>query len=230
MEGYGLTETSPVISVNKFVTDGRRVGTVGPLIQNVEVKLAEDGEILCRGNNIMVGYYQRPDLTAEVLDADGWFHTGDIGTWEEGRFLKITDRKKEIFKTSGGKYVAPQVIENKMKESLYIEQMIVVGPNRKFVTALIVPAFAHIRKNLEDNGITPPANNRELIKMPQVIELMQKQVDRYNPLFSHVEQIKKFVLMSNEWTIDTGELTPTIKIKRKVIEKKYENEIESMYT
>jgi Long-chain acyl-CoA synthetases (AMP-forming) len=230
MEGYGLTETSPVISVNKFVSDGRRVGTVGPLIQNVEVKLAEDGEILCRGNNIMVGYYQRPDLTAEVLDADGWFHTGDIGTWEEGRFLKITDRKKEIFKTSGGKYVAPQVIENKMKESLYIEQMIVVGPNRKFVTALIVPAFAHIRKNLEDNGITPPASNRELIKMPQVIELMQKQIDRYNPLFSHVEQIKKFVLMPNEWTIDTGELTPTIKIKRKVIEKKYENEIESMYT
>lgn len=229
MEGYGLTETSPVISVNKFVSDGRRVGSVGPLIQNVEVKLAEDGEILCRGNNIMVGYYQRPDLTAEVLDADGWFHTGDIGTWEEGRFLKITDRKKEIFKTSGGKYVAPQVIENKMKESIYIEQMIVIGPNRKFVTALIVPAFAHIRKNIEDNGIAPPTSNRELIKMPEVIELMQKQLDRYNPLFSHVEQIKKFALMPNEWTIDTGELTPTIKIKRKVIEKKYEHEIEAMY-
>lgn len=228
MEGYGLTETSPVICVNKFDTKDRRMGTVGPVIQNVEVKLAEDGEILCRGSNVMMGYYLKPELTAEVIK-DGWFHTGDIGTWVEDRFLKITDRKKEIFKTAGGKYVAPQVIENKMKESVFIEQMIVIGNGRKFVSALIVPAFLHIRKWLSDKKIEAPADNADLIKMPQVIELVQAQVDKFNPLFSHVEQVKKFALLPNEWTIDTGELTPTIKIKRKVIESKYANIIEQLY-
>jgi long-chain acyl-CoA synthetase len=229
MEGYGLTETSPVISVNKFVSEGRRVGTIGPLIRNVQVKLAEDGEILAKGNNIMMGYYKHPELTAEVIDSEGWFHTGDIGLWQEDKFLKITDRKKEIFKTSGGKYVAPQVIENKMKESVFIEQMIVIGAGRKFVTALIVPAFIRIRKYFEDKGIKPPEANTELIKMPEVVDLIQKQIDKYNPLFGHVEQIKKFELMADEWTIDTGELTPTIKIKRKVIEQKYNTAIEKMY-
>ncbi|RYE23823.1 MAG: long-chain fatty acid--CoA ligase [Sphingobacteriales bacterium] len=229
MEGYGLTETSPVVSVNKFVSDGRRIGTIGPLIKNVEVKLAEDGEILCRGNNIMMGYYKNPEMTAEVIDLEGWFHTGDIGLWQENKFLKITDRKKEIFKTSGGKYVAPQAIENKMKESMFIEQMIVIGAGRKFVTALIVPAFVHIRKYLFDKGIQAPASNIELIQMPEVADLVQKQVDKYNPLFGHVEQIKKFKLMPDEWTIDTGELTPSIKVKRKVIEQKYAHQIESMY-
>ncbi len=229
MEGYGLTETSPVISVNKFVSEGRRIGTIGPLIKNVQVKIAEDGEILAKGNNIMMGYYKHPELTAEVIDGEGWFHTGDIGLWQEGRFLKITDRKKEIFKTSGGKYVAPQVIENKMKESMFIEQMIVIGAGRKFVTALIVPAFAHIRKYLEEKGVKAPVSNAELISVPEVVQLIQKQVDKYNPLFGHVEQIKKFTLMAEEWTIDTGELTPSIKIKRKVIEQKYANQIEAMY-
>jgi long-chain acyl-CoA synthetase len=229
MEGYGLTETSPVISVNKYVSEGRRVGTIGPLIQNVEAKIVEDGEILARGNNIMMGYYKRPDMTAEVIDKDGWFHTGDIGEWVEGKFLKITDRKKEIFKTSGGKYVAPQVIENKMKESMFIEQMIVIGAGRKFVTALIVPAFVNIRKYLSDKGVKVPTNNSELVNMPDVIDIIQKQVEKYNPLFSHVEQIKKFALVPNEWTIDTGELTPSIKIKRKVIEQKYASYIEGMY-
>lgn len=231
MEGYGLTETSPVVSVNQFVSEGRRVGSIGPLIKNVEAKIAEDGEILVRGNNIMMGYYKKPELTAEVIDKDGWFHTGDIGTWVEDRFLKITDRKKEIFKTSGGKYVAPQPMENKMKESLYIEQMIVLGANRKYVTALIVPAFVHVRRYLKDNlpNLTIPDNNTDLVKLKEVHDLIRKQIDKYNPLFGHVEQVKKFALLPHEWTIDKGELTPTIKIKRKIIEEHYTSEIESMY-
>lgn len=229
MEGYGLTETSPVVSVNKFDSEGRRIGTIGPLIKNVEARIAEDGEIWVRGNNIMMGYYKRPDLTSEVITPDGWFRTGDIGEWVEDRFLKITDRKKEIFKTSGGKYVAPQVIENKMKESMFIEQMIVIGAGRKFVSALVVPAFAHIRKQLQDKGTKTPDSNEELIKMPEVVDIVQKQIDRYNTLFSHPEQVKKFTLLPNEWTIDTGELTPSIKIKRKFIEHRYHREIEALY-
>ena len=228
MEGYGLTETSPVISVNKYESSGRRIGTIGPVIQNVEVKIAEDGEILARGNNVMMGYYNRPELTTEALK-DGWFHTGDIGQWIEGKFLKITDRKKEIFKTSGGKYVAPQVIENKMKESIFIEQMMILGPGRKFVTALIVPAFVHVRKYLRDHGKQAPEKNEELIKMQEVEELIQKQIDKFNPGLSHVEQIKKFTLLAHEWTIDSGELTPSLKIRRKTIEQKYQEEIGKMY-
>lgn len=230
MEGYGLTETSPVISVNRFEPEDRRVGTIGPLIDNVQVKIAEDGEILCKGNNIMMGYYKHPEQTAEAMEG-GWFHTGDIGQWVEGRFLKITDRKKEIFKTSGGKYVAPQVIENKMKESSLIEQMMVIGAGRKFVSALIVPAFNNVRKALSDQnpGKTFPDNNAELIKQPELIALMQGVMDKYNPLFSHPEQVKKFALLPHEWTIDSGEMTPTLKLKRKVIEQKYAAEIEGMY-
>jgi len=230
MEGYGLTETSPVVSVNRFEPEDRRVGTIGPLIDNVEVKLAEDGEILCRGNNIMMGYYKHPQQTAEAMEG-GWFHTGDIGQWVEGRFLKITDRKKEIFKTSGGKYVAPQVIENKMKESSLIEQMMVIGAGRKFVSALIVPAFNNIRKTLKDQNPnkTFSDNNAELIQQPETIALMQGVIDKYNPLFGHPEQIKKFTLLPQEWTIDSSELTPTLKLKRKIIEQKYAARIEKMY-
>ncbi len=230
MEGYGLTETSPVISVNKFRSEDRRVGTIGPVIQNVEVKLAEDGEISCKGRNVMMGYYKNPQLTAEVLDKDGWFKTGDIGEWVEGRFLKITDRKKEIFKTAGGKYVAPQVVENKMKESPFIEQIMVIGSGRKFVSALIVPSVLNIRKYMKDHDMpAAPDSNEALVKMPEVIDLIQKQVDKFNPLFSHPEQIKKFALLPNEWTIDGGEMTPTIKLKRKVIEQKYAGVIEGIY-
>ena len=229
MEGYGLTETSPVISVNKYRSEDRRIGSIGPVIQNVEAKLAEDGEIMCRGNNVMLGYYKHPDWTADVIDKDGWFKTGDIGQWVEGRFLKITDRKKEIFKTAGGKYVAPQVIENKMKESPFIEQMIVIGNGRKFVSALIVPSAMNVRRYLEDKGAKPPVSNEELVRLPDVHDLLQKQLDKYNPLFGHVEQVKKFALLPHEWTIDGGELTPTIKIKRKVIEQKYSSDIEKMY-
>lgn len=228
MEGYGLTETSPVVSVNRFESKDRRIGTVGPLIQNVQVKLASDGEILVKGNNIMVGYYKHPELTTEALQEE-WFHTGDIGEWVDERFLKITDRKKEIFKTSGGKWVAPQPIENKMKESPFIEQMMVVGPNRKFVSALIVPAFELIRKYLRDHSTESPTDNKSLVEMQQVKELIQKQLDKYNPLFNHVEQIKKFVLLPAEWTIDSGELTPSLKVRRKVIEGRYVKAIEAIY-
>jgi long-chain acyl-CoA synthetase len=228
MEGYGLTETSPVISVNRFQEKDRCFGTVGPLIKNVEVKLAEDGEICCRGDNVMLGYYKRPDLTSECIDKDGWFHTGDIGIWVENRFLKITDRKKEIFKTSGGKYVAPQPIENKMKESAFIEQMMVVGAERKFAGALIVPAMAHLNEWCVKNGIGN-GDTKEMIRNPRVIELYKGIVEDYNKLFNHVEQVKKFELIPNEWNIDGGELTPTLKLKRKVIMEKYRDAIERIY-
>ncbi len=228
MEGYGLTETSPVITVNCFESEGRRIGSVGPLIQNVQVKLADDGEILTKGPNVMIGYYKRPDLTVEALK-DGWFHTGDIGEWQEGKFLKITDRKKEIFKTSGGKYVAPQVIENKMRESPYIEQMMVIGNSRKFVSALIVPSFLQLKKYLQDAGKKVPSSNVDILKMPEIKELFDKQLDKYNPQFNHVEQLKKYTLLPQEWTVDTGELTPSLKIKRKTVEGKFEQVIEAMY-
>lgn len=229
MEGYGLTETSPVVSVNRFESEDRRIGTIGTLIDDVEVKIEPDGEILCKGDNIMLGYYKHPELTREVLTDDGWLKTGDIGEWVEGKFLKITDRKKEIFKTSGGKYVAPQVIENKLKESIFIEQVIVLGANKKFVSAMIVPAFVHVRSWLKDKGINAPESNHQLIEMPEVNDLIQKQLDKYNPLFSHPEQVKKFVLLPSEWTIDSKELTPSLKIKRKVIHEKYQDKITDIY-
>lgn len=229
MEGYGLTETSPVISVNKYESSGRRIGTIGPLIRNVEVKIAEDGEILVRGSNVMMGYYKRPEQTREAMEG-GWFHTGDIGEWVEGKFLKITDRKKEMFKTSGGKYVAPQPIENKMKESIFIEQIMVVGAGEKFVGALIVPAFSYVRGWLKDRNLPKDGTHEEIIKMPEVHELIRKQLDKYNPEFSHVEQIKRFGLLPHEWTIDSGELTPSLKIRRKIILEKYKKEVEKIYS
>ncbi len=228
MEGYGLTETSPVISVNHYDASGRRFGTVGKVIRNVEVKLAEDGEICCKGSNVMMGYYKRPDLTAECIDQDGWFHTGDIGVWVEGDFLKITDRKKEIFKTSGGKYVAPQPIENKMKESPFIEQMIVVGAERKFTAALIVPAFANLKTWCEKNDIDASSND-QMVHHPRVLEYYKTIIEKYNPLFNPVEQVKKFELLNAEWTINGGELTPTLKLKRKVIMEKNADAVERIY-
>lgn len=228
MEGYGLTETSPVISVNRYNEKNRSFGTVGPVIRNVEVKLAADGEILCKGENIMMGYYKRPDLTAEVIDNEGYFHTGDIGILVDQKFLKITDRKKEIFKTSGGKYVAPQPIENKMKESKFIEQMMVVGPERKFAGALIVPAFENLKEWARSQQIDFRSND-DLLRNPAVLEMYKNVVEEYNLLFNHVEQVKKFELVPSEWTVDGGELTPTLKLKRKVIMEKYKDAIERIY-
>lgn len=228
MEGYGLTETSPVISVNRFDVKRRKFGTVGPVIDGVEIKIAEDGEILCKGSNVMMGYYKRPDLTKEVIK-DGWFYTGDIGTIIDNKYLKITDRKKELFKTSGGKYVAPMPIENKLKESIYVEQVMVVGSERKYVSALIVPYFPSLLEWAKKNGITE-TKNEMLIRNPKVISMYKELVESFNKFFNHVEQIKKFELLPCEWTIDGGELTPTLKLKRKVIMEKYKDAIERIYT
>ncbi|MBC7948818.1 MAG: long-chain fatty acid--CoA ligase [Chitinophagaceae bacterium] len=227
MEGYGLTETSPVISVNRYNENERMFGSVGPLIEDVSVKIAEDGEILCKGPNVMVGYYKRPDLTDEVI-TDNWFHTGDIGTLVDNRFLKITDRKKELFKTSGGKYVAPLPVENKLKESPFIEQVMIVGPERKFVGALIIPSFPNLRDWARQHEVAA-GSNEELIRNPKVIELFRDLVDSFNKYFNHVEQIKKFELLANEWSIDTGEMTPKLSMKRKVITEKYRDAIERIY-
>lgn len=228
MEGYGLTEASPFISCNRFESEGRRICTVGPPIDFVDVKLDGDGEILVRGANVMKGYYKRPEQTAQVLQ-DGWLRTGDIGTWVEDRFLKITDRKKEIFKNSGGKYIAPQPLENKIRESPFIEQMMVVGAGQKFVGALIVPAFERLRKWLSDNNIPLPPTREEIAALPQVRQLIKKQLDKYNAGFTDMERVKKFVLLPQEWTLEKGEMTPSLKLRRRVIEQKYAAAIAGMY-
>jgi long-chain acyl-CoA synthetase len=227
MEGYGLTETSPVISVNRYQESGRKFGTVGPLIDGVFVKIAEDGEILTTGPNIMMGYYKRPDLTAEVMSGD-WFHTGDIGVMDKENFLRITDRKKELFKTSGGKYVAPLAIENKLKESPFIEQVMLLGSDRKFVSALIVPSFPAVKDWARKNNLSNLPND-ELIRHPKVNEMYKELVESFNKYFNQVEQVKKFALLAHEWGIDTGELTPKLSLKRKVVMEKYREEIEKMY-
>ncbi|MDE3252333.1 MAG: long-chain fatty acid--CoA ligase, partial [Bacteroidota bacterium] len=226
-EGYGPTENSPVICVNRQEKGGTKFGTVGPVINGIQVKLAEDGEICVSGPCVMVGYYKRPDLTAETV-IDGWLHTGDIGVWEEGKFLKITDRKKELFKTSGGKYVAPQPIENRLKESPFVEQVMVVGSERKFVGALIVPSFHNLRDWMKEKGI-PFTSNEEAINHPKVMEMYLGLVEKFNQYFNHVEQIKKFELLPREWTIETGEMTPKMSLKRKVVMEKYRDAIERIY-
>jgi long-chain acyl-CoA synthetase len=226
-EGYGPTENSPVISVNCSYKGGTRFGSVGPVLQGQEVRLEPDGEICVKGPSVMMGYYKRPDLTAETI-IDGWLHTGDIGVFEDGRYLKITDRKKELFKTSGGKYVAPQPIENRMKESPFVEQMMVVGADRKFVAALIVPSMPNLIDWMQHKGI-PFTTNEDAIHHPKVLELFRELVDSFNRFFNQVEQVKKFELLPNEWTIDSGELTPTMKLKRKVIMEKYSDVIARIY-
>ena len=202
-------------------------GTVGPPINGIEVKIAADGEILVKGSTVMKGYYKRKDLTDEVI-INGWLHTGDIGEWVNTKFLKITDRKKELFKTSGGKYVAPQPIENKLKESKFVEQVMIVGSERKFVGALIVPAFPMLRDWMRENNI-PFINNGEAVKNPKVIELFTGLVESFNTYFNHVEQIKKFELLPCEWSIETGEMTPKMSLKRKVVMERYKAEVEKIY-
>jgi long-chain acyl-CoA synthetase len=227
MEGYGLTETSPVISVNRFEEEGRMFGTVGPLIRNVEVKIADDGEILCKGPNIMMGYYKHPELTAEAMEG-AWFKTGDIGTLVDNKFLKITDRKKEIFKTSGGKYVAPVAIENKLKESKFIENIMVIGAGEKFVSALIVPAFSNLKTWCNENKIDF-SDNEKMVNDASIKDLYKQEIQSFNQYFNHVEQIKKFELLPHEWTIETGEMTPKLSLRRKVVMQKNNELIRKMY-
>lgn len=225
-EGYGLTETSPVITVNHF--GATMFGTVGAVIEGVEIKIAEDGEILARGHNIMKGYYMRDDLTAECIDKDGWFHTGDIGQILEGKFLKITDRKKEIFKTAGGKYIAPQMLENRYKESPMIEQIMVLGENMKFPAALIVPTFPALKAWCQHKGINY-TSNEEMCKNEQVIEKYNQIITTLGAEFGKWEQVKRFALLPKEFSIDGGELTPKLSLKRKNILEKNKDTIEKIY-
>ena len=229
LEGYGLTETSPVVSVNSFVK-GIRIGSVGSLIEGVQVKIAVDGEILVKGPNVMLGYYNLPDVTAEVIDQDGWFHTGDIGTFESNQFLKITDRKKEIFKTSGGKYIVPQAMENKFKESRFIEQIMVIGEGEKFPAALIVPNFVFLKEWAVRKEIQLSSDSlKELIQQDTVIARIQKEIDHFNVGFGNWEQVKRFALLDQEFTVAGDELTPTLKLKRKKILAKYAETYSKIY-
>ena len=228
MEGYGLTETSPVISVNRFDAANNVIGTTGPVVDNIEVKIAPDGEILTRSRSVMKGYYNLPEQTAEAIDADGWFHTGDIGELVDGRFLKITDRKKEMFKTSQGKYVAPQKIENSLKEHPLIEQVMIVGDGRKYAAALIVPSFENLKDWCPKNGIAFESNE-QVIKEKKVIAEIEAAVDRYNATAATWEQVKKTALLPRLWSIESGELTPSMKVKRKVVTKNFEEVIEGLF-
>ncbi len=229
LEGYGLSETSPVISVNSFQR-GIVFGSVGALIDDVEVKIAEDGEILTKGPNLMLGYYNLPEVTAEAIDKDGWFHTGDIGEFIQGKYLKITDRKKEIFKTSGGKYIIPQAMENKFKESRFIEQIMVVGESQKYPSALIVPNYAFVREwnNVKGHNLDIDTNEK-LVQNDKVLARFEKEIDKYNAGFGQWEKIKSFRLLPEEMSIEGGELTPTLKLKRKIILEKYKAHYDSIY-
>lgn len=228
IQGYGLTETSPVIAVNPFRIPEIRFGTVGPVLENVEVKIADDGEILCRGVNVMIGYYKAPELTAEVIDSEGWFHTGDIGVFEEEKWLRITDRKKEMFKLSAGKYIAPQVLENKLKESIFIEQAMVIGENEKFASALISPNFTFLHGWCAERNIQY-RDNSDLTELPEVTERFSRELKEVNKSLGEHEQIKRFRLVTEEWSPQTGELSPTLKLRRNYLTERYREIINEIY-
>lgn len=229
VEGYGMTEAAPVIAANRPPDKNEvRLGTVGPAIPGVQIKIADDGEILCRGDNVMLGYYKETELTREVIDSDGWLHTGDIGVLEDNMFLKITDRKKEMFKLSSGKYIAPQTIENKLKESFFIEQAMVVGENEKFASALISPNFQFLHNWCSIHGVKY-RDNKDLIQDPEIIERFQREVNQINDLLGITEQIKRFRLVDEEWSPLTGELSPTLKLKRKFLSEKYKSILAGIY-
>ncbi len=228
LEGYGLTETSPVIAVSNFWKNGIKFGTVGPILKDVKVKIAGDGEILCKGPNLMLGYYKDPKLTEEAIDKDGWFHTGDIGNIEETGQLRITGRKKEIFKTSLGKYISPQLMENKFKESPFIDVIFVLGENQKYAAALVVPDFEHLRSWCNVKEIKY-SSNKEMLANPVIKKRFQREIDICNSAFGKTEQIMSFELLDTPWTVETGELTASLKLRRQFIYKKYEAEIDRLF-
>jgi len=228
LEGYGLTETSPVIAVCDFSEHGIKFGTVGPVLKNLEVKIADDGEICVKGPSVMKGYYKDDKLTAETIDKEGWLHTGDLGHIEPEGQLKITGRKKELFKTSFGKYVSPQLIEDVFKESLFIDQLIVVGENQKFAGALMIPDFIFLKSYCERKEI-PFGSNTEVIANSVIKKRFQKEIDKYNKQFGDTEKIKSGDLLDAEWAVETGELTPTMKLKRPYISKKYADKIVNLF-
>ena len=220
LQGYGLTETCVVVSVNRYGEDNIRIGTCGPVISGVDVKIAEeDGEILVKGPNLMQGYYKNPEATAEVMDSEGWFHTGDVGTFIEGRFLKITDRKKEIFKTSSGKYIAPLMIENKIKESRFVEQSMVVGENQKHASAIIVPSFVNFKEYCKDHSINW-TSNEDMSTHEDLKRLINEHIKSINKSLAPYEQLKRVAILNKEWSIEGGELTPKMSLKRKIIKEK----------
>lgn len=228
LEGYGLTETSPVIAVSNKATGEIKIGTVGPVLPGIHLKIAEDGEILCKGPNVMLGYYKAPEITKEVIDENGYFHTGDVGELIDGKYLKITDRKKEIFKLSNGKYIAPQMIENKLKESFFIDQAMIIGESQKFASALIVPNFQYIERWCEEQDIH--ANSKEEItNNAHVIAEIQKEVKAVNKGLGSHEEIKRYRILATEWTPETGDLSPTLKLKRKKITAQYQSVINEIF-
>ncbi len=227
VEGYGLTETSPVIAVGQFIPGGVKLGTVGPILPGVNVKMAGDGEILVKGPNVMQGYFNRPDLDKEVFDQEGWLHTGDIGVME-GKYLRITDRKKEIFKTSGGKYIAPQVIEIKFKTSPFIENIMVAGEGKNFASAIIIPNFHHIESWCKVKGHTYEGSAKA-IRNEIIIQRIEREVEKLNEDLDQTEKIRKVVLLDDEWSVENQLLSPTLKLKRKALVEKYQDLIESIY-
>lgn len=227
-EGYGLSETSPVIAVSQRGKGQRIAGTVGPALDGVQIRIADNGEVLCKGPNVMMGYYKDPELTAEVIDPDGWFHTGDTGKITENGLLIITGRLKNIFKTSFGKYVNPFLIEEQFCKSPFIENLVVLGENQKYAAALILPDFNFLKDFCKRHEISW-TDHQSLIEKPEVKDIFNKEIKKINPRFAHYEQIKSFKLISDEWSQDNGILTPTLKVKRKVIETKYKSQIDELF-
>jgi long-chain acyl-CoA synthetase len=228
LEGYGLTETSPVIAVSDFSEQGISFGTVGRMLKGVEVMIASDGEILAKGRNIMMGYYKEPELTKSAIDPEGWFHTGDIGKIEPEGHLRLTGRKKEIFKTSLGKYISPEQLENKFKESPFIDTLMVLGENQKFAAALIVPDFNHLKSWCAIKEV-PYTTDAEMVNLPRIRKRFQVEIDKYNKFFGATEQVKRFELLDKEWTVDTGELTASLKLRRGYISEKYSERIQKIF-
>jgi long-chain acyl-CoA synthetase len=222
-----MTESSPVIAVNTFAPGERKIGTVGPPLNNVEVKISEEGEILVKGPNVMKGYFKDEEMTAQTI-VDGWLHTGDVGVLEQGKLLRITGRVKEIFKTSMGKYISPVLLENKIKESPFFDQIMVVGENQKFAAALIVPDFDHLRTWCKIKGVTW-THTEEMLKNKVIRDRFKREIDCFNKQFGDTEKIKKFELIDHEWTIDSGEITANLKLKRSLIQKRYAEAIDKLF-